>query len=256
MSRKGRGVRATLTRETPLPLDTEFSWGLIRLVDRVPVTNEYLTFGGHLSVAPVDDASVAVFTSPAPLLRRGGHSQLWDEGADLLAAFFARLVGAIDVRPGLEPRLAQVDPRVRYAAFLGDVVGRYRRSPALRAADAEAWRLLEAEELRLRRTDPDCWHTGTAILEEVGRPLVPGADRRPALGSADCGVTRARSGVDRVERDAPRVDPDDDAGLAVPLLDGVDAAIEAVVPRVAAGEPVRVGLRPIGLAAPRRRGPG
>jgi hypothetical protein len=173
MSSHDRGTRATLTRDTPMPLDTEFSWGLIRLVDRVPVTNEYLTFGGHLSVAPVDDASVAVFTSPAPLLRRGGHSQLWDEGADLLAAFFARLVGAIDVRPGLEPRLAQVDPRVRYAVFLGDVVGRYRRSAALRATDPDAWRLLEAEGLRLRRTDPEVWHTGMAILEEVGRPLAP-----------------------------------------------------------------------------------
>jgi hypothetical protein len=174
VSRNGRGVRATLTRDTPMPIDTEFSWGLIRLVDRIPVTNEYLSFGGHLSVAPVDDAAVAVFTSPAPLLRRGGHSQLWDEGADLLAAFFARLVGAIDVRPGLEPRLSQVDPRVRYAAFLGDVVGRYRRSAQLRAADPEAWTLLEGEEQRLRRDDPERWRTGMAILEEVGRPLNAG----------------------------------------------------------------------------------
>jgi hypothetical protein len=174
VTRNGRGVRTTLTRETAMPIDTEFSWGLIRLVDRVPVTNEYLSFGGHLSVAPVDCASVAVFTSPAPLLRRGGHSQLWDEGADLLAAFFARLVGAIDVRPGLEQRLCQVDPRVRYAAFLGDVVGRYRRSPSLRASDPQAWTLLEAEEMRLRRDDPERWRTGAAILEEIGRPLAPG----------------------------------------------------------------------------------
>jgi hypothetical protein len=72
VSRGGRGVRATLMRDTPMPLDTEFSWGLIRLVDRVPVTNEYLSFGGHLSVAPVDDGAVAVFTSPGPRRRRGG----------------------------------------------------------------------------------------------------------------------------------------------------------------------------------------
>ena len=174
VSRGGRGVRATLTRDTPMPLDTEYSWGLIRLIDRIPVTNEYLSFGGHLSVAPVDDAAVAVFTSPAPLLRRGGHSQLWDEGADLLAAFFARLVGAIDVRPGLEPRLAQVDPRIRYAAFLGDVVGRYRRSASLRLADPASWTLLEAEEARLRRDEPERWRTGLAILEEVGRPMAGG----------------------------------------------------------------------------------
>ena len=174
VSRGGRGARAILTRDMPMPLDTEYSWGLIRLVDRVPVTNEYLSFGGHLSVAPVDNSAVAVFTSPAPLLRRGGHSQLWDEGADLLAAFFARLVGAIDVRPGLEPRLAQVDPRTRYAAFLGDVVGRYRRSASLRAADPASWTLLEGEEARLRREDPERWRTGLAILDEIGRPMVAG----------------------------------------------------------------------------------
>jgi hypothetical protein len=52
----GRGVRRTLTRETPLPFETEFSWGLIRIVDRLHVTNEYLTFGGRLAV----DAAQAV----------------------------------------------------------------------------------------------------------------------------------------------------------------------------------------------------
>jgi hypothetical protein len=164
-----RGVRASLTRATTMPIDTEFSWGLIRLVDRVPVTNEYLTFGGRLSAAQVDDATIAAFTSPAPLLRRGGHSQLWDDGADLLGAYFARLVGAIDVRPRLEERLCQVDPRARYAAFLGDVVGRYRRSPSLRAEDARAWTLLQSEETRLRRDAPDAWRTGSAILAEIGR---------------------------------------------------------------------------------------
>jgi hypothetical protein len=69
----GRGTRRTLGRETRLPIETEFSWGLIRIVDRLRVTNEYLTFGGRLSAAAVDGAVIAVFTSPAPLLRRGGH---------------------------------------------------------------------------------------------------------------------------------------------------------------------------------------
>ena len=73
VSEGGRGVRRTLTRKTRLPLETDFSWGLIRIVDRLHVTNEYLTFGGRLSADVVDGVVVAVFTSPAPLLRRGGH---------------------------------------------------------------------------------------------------------------------------------------------------------------------------------------
>ena len=64
VTEKGRGVRRSLTRTTPTPLDLDFSWGMIRLVDRLSVTNEYLTFGGHLSVAPVEDATIAVFRVP------------------------------------------------------------------------------------------------------------------------------------------------------------------------------------------------
>ena len=75
ISQAGRGERRTLTRETPMPRSEDFSWGLIRLVDRLRVTNEYLTFGGHLDAAAVDEIVVAAFASPAPLLRRGGHSQ-------------------------------------------------------------------------------------------------------------------------------------------------------------------------------------
>ena len=66
-----RGVRRTLSREVRLPIDGEFSWGLIRIVDRRHVTNEYLTFGGRLTANAIDGVVVAVFRSPVPLLRRG-----------------------------------------------------------------------------------------------------------------------------------------------------------------------------------------
>ena len=33
VSENGRGASRTLTRDTPIPLDTDFSWGLIRIVD-------------------------------------------------------------------------------------------------------------------------------------------------------------------------------------------------------------------------------
>ena len=97
----GRGAQRVLTRETELPVDTEFTWGLIRIVDRLKVSNEYLTFGGHLAAASIQDTTIAVFTSPTPLLRRGGHSQGWDHGAESVGAFFARLQVAVDYTPGL-----------------------------------------------------------------------------------------------------------------------------------------------------------
>jgi hypothetical protein len=167
VTKRGRGVRRSVTRTTPMPVDVDVSWGMIRLLDRYPVTNEYLTFGGHLSAAQIDGSTIAVFTSPVPLLRRGGHSQIWDDGSDELAAFFARIVAAVDVHPDLEPRFAAVDPFVRYAAFLADVVTRYRSSPELRALDPRAWTLLQAEESLMRRDHAEAWRAGERILADV-----------------------------------------------------------------------------------------
>jgi len=159
----GRGVRRTLTRETRLPLETEFSWGLIRIVDRLHVSNEYLTFGGWLSADAVDGVVVAVFTSPAPLLSRGGHSQGWDPGAEKLGAFFGRFLLAIDLEPGFEARAAEADPVMRYAAFLADTMARYRASSLLRAEQPDLWMLLQAEERRLRTKRPSEWAAGLSL---------------------------------------------------------------------------------------------
>jgi len=169
VTRLGRGVRQTLSRSTPVPLDLDVSWGMIRILDRVPVTNEYLTFGAHLSAAAVDGATIAVFTSPVPLLRRGGHSQIWDEGSDVLAGFFARLVAAVDVHPELEPRIAAADPFVRYAAFLADVVARYRGCQELRVLNPHVWTMLRAEASLMQREHGEAWRAGERILADTRR---------------------------------------------------------------------------------------
>jgi hypothetical protein len=75
INRGGRGVRTSLSSATTMPLELEFTWGQVRLIDRLGVTNEWLTFGGHLSAAWLGETMIAAFVSPAPLLRRGGHSQ-------------------------------------------------------------------------------------------------------------------------------------------------------------------------------------
>jgi hypothetical protein len=163
ISEGGRGVRQTLTRETRLPIDSEFSWGLIRIVDRLHVTNEYLTFGGRLTADAIDGVVIAVFTSPAPLLRRGGHSQGWDRGADNLGAYFARLMVPVDYAPGFERRVARADPISRYAAFLADAMARYRASSVLCAEQPELWSLLQAAERRLRMEHPVEWAAGEGL---------------------------------------------------------------------------------------------
>lgn len=169
VSQSGRGTRRMLTRASSLPFETDFSWGLIRIIDRLRVTNEYLTFGGHLSAEMVDGVAIAVFVSPAPLLRRGGHSQGWDPGAETLGAFFGRFLLAVDYTPGFEGRAADADPVTRYAAFVGDALARYRSSPILRAQQADLWNVLQAEERRLRANHPVEWGGGEALRGKATR---------------------------------------------------------------------------------------
>jgi hypothetical protein len=168
VSNGGRGARRTLTHDTQLPVGDAFSWGLIRIVDRLKVTNEYLTFGGRLAAGHVGDALIVTFTSPAPLLRRGGHSQGWDVSADSLGAFFGRFLLAVDYAPGFEAAAAAAQPLDRYAAFVANAANSYRASQALRAADPAIWALLRAEEQRLRAKDPGAWIRGEELRQAIG----------------------------------------------------------------------------------------
>jgi hypothetical protein len=160
----GRGSRRTLTHQTPMPLSEDFSWGLIRLVDRLGVSNEYLTFGGHLDAALIDAVVVAAFSSPAPLLRRGGHSQGWDTGADVIGGFFARMMVAIDFKPGFEQAFAAADALTRYAAFVRDSdQRRIGRLPAASSHDPFG-RLVQREATRLRSCAPNEWDAAGTLL--------------------------------------------------------------------------------------------
>ena len=164
----GKGRLEELTRRSALPLVRPFAWGSIELVDRLGVRNDYLTFGGELTAALVDDVAIAMFTSPAPLLRRGGHSQGWDEAADNVAAFFARVRGALDGRPAREQELAVTSPLAIYSAFVCDLVAAYRRCEGLQDAQPARWILLVHEERRLRRDHLDEWQRGRGLLAGLG----------------------------------------------------------------------------------------
>ena len=161
----GRGSRRTLTHDTPMPRSEDFSWGLIRLVDRLGVSNEYLTFGGHLDAALIDDVVVAAFASPAPLLRRGGHSQGWDDGADVIGA----LLRADDGRGRLQARLRAVlrrggatDSVRSIRAGLGPTAPRAAGSTSF---DDPLGRLVRHEATRLRAAAPSAWDAAGALLD-------------------------------------------------------------------------------------------
>lgn len=96
-------------------------WGHVHVVDRIPVENRFLTFGGDLRVAAVDPGlTVVELSSPAPIVRWGGHSQATDDLAEVIAAFFSRLIVPVDFVTGAAERIDAVPPGVLYRAFLAD----------------------------------------------------------------------------------------------------------------------------------------
>jgi hypothetical protein len=159
-----RSDKLEITRDSR-PFDGEYSWGVITIEDRLGVTNEYVSTGGHLAVRDVEGTTVAIFSSSAPILRRGGHSQGWDAAAVDLAAWFARVMVAVDFEPGFEARLAAATPLARYAAFIADATRRHGPSPALRGVHGTLWPLLCAEQSRLRLEHWDDWADGLALLD-------------------------------------------------------------------------------------------
>lgn len=161
----GRGSRRTLTHGTSMPRSEDFSWGLIRLVDRLGVSNEYLTFGGHLDAALIDDVVVAAFASSAPLLRRGGRSQGWDDGADLIGGFFARMMVAVDFKPGFERSFAAAEPLIRYGAFVRDSDQRRQGKHRSMSYDDSLSRLVRQEAARLKTAAPRAWDAAGALLD-------------------------------------------------------------------------------------------
>jgi hypothetical protein len=113
------GSLALVDRDTATPMTRRFSWGRIRLVDRLDARNSFVTFGGMLHAEQVGaDATLLVFRSTAPILRLRGHSQRADAIADAVLSFFGRIVPRLWDEPTLEQRIAMDGPEALYAAFL------------------------------------------------------------------------------------------------------------------------------------------
>jgi hypothetical protein len=164
-ARGGRGRLASLTRDGTVPVSRPWSWGPIRVIDRIPVYNQFLGFGGTLLVDAYDaTATFTAFTSRAPIVRWAGHSQGVDPLADEIGAFFARLMVPVDYQDGAEGRIAGADPEALFAAFLGHTLGRIRHSSRLRDADPTVAGWVTHEANRLTRDEPAHWQAGQELL--------------------------------------------------------------------------------------------
>jgi hypothetical protein len=159
---------AEFDRSVPLPLEVAFSWGTLRVTDRLGVANEYLTFGGSLTAGRVDGARIAVFATPGPMVRRGGHSQGWDPGSAHLAAYFGRLRACLGRDPELDARATAMSPLARYSAYLAGAINGFAEAPALSADRHAELHHLRSEAERLHRDHRDDWLAGIRLLETLG----------------------------------------------------------------------------------------
>jgi len=109
--------------------DCRALWGHVHVIDRIPVENRFLTFGGSVRMAQVDPSLTVVdLWSPAPIVRWGGHSQATDALAEAMGAFFGRLIVPVDFLSGAAEKVDALAPGVIYRAFLIDVLARQRRA--------------------------------------------------------------------------------------------------------------------------------
>lgn len=164
----GRGRLVEITRTTSVPHREPFSWGAIRVVDRLEVFNSFLAFGGDVTVAALDAGmTIVVFESPAPIVRSTGHSQSVDPLTGEVGAFFARIKVPIDFTPGVEQRIAAMTPRALHGAMLAALQRRYAHTEALREAHpaVATWASREAHRMGLEH--PADWEAGEQLTVDL-----------------------------------------------------------------------------------------
>jgi hypothetical protein len=164
----GRGRPAEITRATEAPLERPFSWGTIRVVDRLEVYNSFLTFGGTVRVVARDaTTTIVVLSSHAPILRSTGHSQGVDLSTGEVGAFFARMMVPIDFTPGAETRIAAASPMAIYAAFHVAAEVRLDESGELRTAHPEFAAWCRRERQRLAGLFGADWEAGRTLALDL-----------------------------------------------------------------------------------------
>ncbi len=156
-------------RDTPMPLSRPFSWGRIRLIDRLGMRNSFVGFGGWLDGERVGPgATLLIFSSQAPILRLPGHSQLPDGAADQALTFFGRMVPRLWSSPDMEALVADAGPEALHAAFLVYSQRRLAASAMLRDAAAGDASPVVRELDRVRLDRPEAIDAGRQLLDELG----------------------------------------------------------------------------------------
>ena len=166
-----RGKVETIDRTTHLPISRPFSWGRIRIVDRLGARNSFVSFGGTLSGERVGvGVRLFIFRSPAPIFRLPGHSQREDRLAEEVLTFFGRVIPHLWT-PDTERRISSASPLDVYAAFMLHTRGRIAQSRALRDALGGAAATLDREFAAINENNSDHLEAGKRLFAALEIPI-------------------------------------------------------------------------------------
>lgn len=156
------------TLEWPVSaLTTRYSWGTIRVVDRVGAANEFVSFGGSLSVARDGALNAALFSSDAPILGLGGRGDAGDPLGSTVAGFFACLRAECGAKAEIARRATSAEPMAIYAAYLARTLALYRSQRADITISPRLHTLLRYESCRLSRDFAAAGAAGAVLAREL-----------------------------------------------------------------------------------------
>ncbi len=152
---------------TERPESSCFRWGTIRLIDRVPVVNRFVAFGGRLETERRGGTRIVILSSDAPILSLNEHIGPADPLAASVGGFFATLRAAVAVSPSVERCLESTAPTGIYAAYLQFALRRASSGLAADATPAELVTLLRSERDRLACSPEVDAQSGQRLAREI-----------------------------------------------------------------------------------------
>ena len=165
---EGRGRIREIDR-TSRAFEMPFSWGRIRVVDRLGARNSFVTFGGMVSSERVGSgALLLIFRTPAVIFRLPGHSQRQDRLAEDAMSFFGRLVPLLWRSPDIERTVAATPPLVLYGAFLLHTIERVTHSQILRDSIEPELPTLHRQLDDMMAHHPDPMRAAAILLVTLG----------------------------------------------------------------------------------------
>jgi hypothetical protein len=145
----GRSHPATL--EWPIAVQSSvYSWGTIKVIDRVAAIGRFVSFGGSLGGIRDGTLSAALFRSEAPILAVGGRADAGDPLAASVVGFFARLSAACSADAQLARDVSAMTPLAVYAAYLARALELCAGDLAASMAPAGQRSMMRSELCRLR----------------------------------------------------------------------------------------------------------